>query len=297
MGTNMTMTKVKLVISKIDDFFFQGRVKAFYSRYLAYRGKAYMLNKDLYFPSHTSSNKNVRLGPAGELLAIGGDLSPERMVYAFKKGIYQISFRDQPILWWTSEIRCVFYPQNLHISKKMYEVIKSNKFHLSVDKAFNDVVNACSDSRKEFTWLTPERMTSSFQLHELGYAHSIEVWQDEKLVGGLFGIAFGSYFYIESMFTRVNHTSKLALIALTIRLGEMDFPMVDFGIWPTEHAASLGAVNISRDKFLETLDQSAQTHDIVKDWGVLFENWDFRSAVKYHVNEMQKNAGSPMNRG
>ncbi len=281
----MILVKIKSGILKLDELLFKGKIKTFHSHYLTYRGKAYVLTEDLYFPPHTSSNKSVRLGPEGELLAIGGDLTPERMVHAFKNGIYQISFKHQPILWWTSEIRCVFFPKKLHISKKMQEVIKSNKFHMTVDKTFHDVVSACSESRKDFTWITPKRMASSFKLHELGFAHSIEVWKDEELVGGLFGIAFGSYFYIESMFTRVSHTSKLALIALTIRLGEMNFPMLDFGIWPTEHAKSLGAVIISRDEFLGMLDQSAKSQDAVEKWGDLFENWDFRSAVKNHKSE------------
>lgn len=285
-GNKLILNKVKSGIFKIDEFFFHGYIKGFYSRYLAYRGKAYKLTNDLYFPPHTSSNKNVRLGPEGELLAIGGDLTPERMIYAFKQGIYQISFKNEPILWWTSDIRCVFFPKKLHISKKMQEVIRSNKFHVTVDKAFYDVISGCSESRKDFTWLTPERIASSFQLYELGVSHSVEVWQDEKLVGGLFGVAFGSYFYIESMFTRVNHTSKLALLALTIRLGEMNFPMIDFGLWPTEHAKSMGAVIIPRDEFLGILDQSVQTSDVVQEWGTLFDNWDFRSAVKNYIPEI-----------
>lgn len=279
----MALNKVKSGVLKIDELVFKGHIKAFHSRNLAYRGKAYKLTKDLYFPPHTSSNKNVRLGPEGELLAIGGDLTPERMLYAFKNGIYQISFKNEPILWWTSDIRCVFFPKKLHISKKMQEVIKSNKFHLTVDKAFSDVLNGCSESRN--TWLTPERKGACEALYRLGNAHSVEVWQDDKLVGGLYGIVFGSYFYIESMFTRVNHTSKLALIALTIRLGEMNFPMVDFGIWPTEHSKSLGAVIIPREEFLGILNQSVETPDIVKEWGELFDNWDFRSAVKNYVPE------------
>lgn len=280
---NMLLNKIKSGIFKIDELVFKGHIKAFYSRNLAFRGKAYVLSEDLYFPPHTSSNKNVRMGPEGELLAIGGDLTPERMIYAFKNGIYQISFKDQPILWWTSEIRCVFFPKKLHISKKMQEVIKSNKFGLTVDKAFHDVLIGCSESRN--TWLTSERMTASLELYKLGVAHSVEVWQDGKLVGGLFGVAFGSYFYIESMFTRMNHTSKLALIALCIRLGEMNFPMVDFGIWPTDHAKSMGAIIIPIEEFLGRLNQSVETPDIVKEWGELFENWDFRSAVKNYVPE------------
>ena len=198
-------------------------------------------------------------------------------------------FNDQLFLRWTSEIRCVFFPKDIHISKKMHEVKKSKsqkvkKFHLTAyNKAYHDVVRACSESRKDFTWLTSERMASSFELHELGFAHSVEVWQDEKLIGGLFGISFGSFFYPESMFARVKSSSKVAFTALCIRLKEMNYSILDCGIWPTDHLKSLGAVIISRDEFLEILDQNVQTPDIVEDWRELFENWDFSLAVENFI--------------
>jgi len=283
----LILAKIKLKILQIDELFFKGYIKAFHSRYFAYRGKAYVLTKDLYFPPHTSSNKSVRLGPEGELLAIGGDLTPERMVYAFKNGIYQISFKDQPILWWTSEIHCVLFLENIHISNDVQKFIKKENFRLTVDKAYYDVVKACSESRN--SWLTPERMASSFELHELGFTHSVEVWQGEKLVGGLFGIALGSSFYGESMFARVKNSSKVAFTALCIRLKEMNYLICDCGIWPTDHLKSFGADIIPRDEFLGILDQSVKTPNIDKDWENLFEDWDFKSAIKNYVSLAQKN--------
>lgn len=287
----MTVRKVKMGILKMDENVFKGKLNKFYSRNFKYRGKAYVLTKDLYFPPHTDANKSVRMGPAGELLAIGGDLTPDRVMHAYKNGIYPMFFEDQPKLWWTSEIRCVLYPKDIHISKRVQQVIKSNKFNLTVDKSFYDVISACSELRKDNTWLTPERMISCNELHELGFGHSVEVWQGEKLVGGLFGIAFGSYVYIESMFARVDHTSKLAFIALTLRLGEMNYPMIDCGFWLTDHMKNLGVACISRDEFLKILDQGVQIPDSVEAWGDLFENWDFGLAVKSFVSQKQERKG------
>lgn len=277
------LKKLKSQLLKIDQCFFNGNVKSFYSRYIQYKGKAYILTKELYFPSHTSSNKNIRMGPAGELLAIGGDLTPERIVYAFKNGIYPSSLVNQPILWWTSEIRCVLFTNHIHVSKIMWRLIKHNTFRLTVDKAFYDVVNACAESREDYTWLTPDRKKSCYILHDLGFKHSVEVWQGETLVAGLFGFAIGSYFYISSMFTRVNHASKFAMIALAIRLEELNYTMLDCGTWPTDHLKSMGTVIIDRNEFLKLLDQSINVPDIIDNWEDLFEDWDFCQSVRDHL--------------
>lgn len=278
------LEKYKPQLLKMDKRFLKGTVKSFYSRHLQYKGKAYFLTKELYFPPHTSSNKNIRMGPEDQLLAVGGDLTPERIILAFKNGIYPASVKGQPILWWTSEIRCVLFPDHIHISKVMWRLIKHNNFHLTVDKAFRDVVDACTETRENYTWLTPDRINSCCKLHDLGYKHSVEVWQDEKLVAGLFGFTLGSYFYISSMFTRVNHASKFALIALAIRLEELNYSMLDCGTWSTEHLKSMGAVVIQRDEFLEQLNQSIEVPDVCENWKDLFNNWDFCQAVKNHID-------------
>lgn len=284
----MNFNKVKQGLMKIDKHFFNGNCKKIYFRNFKYKGKACTLTSELYFPPHTASNKRIRLGPAGELLAVGGDLSTERMMLAYKNGICPLFFDDQPILWWTSEIRCVLFPEDIHISKEMLRVIKSSKYHLTVDRVFHEVVYACAESRSDYTWLTPERMKASFDLHELGFAHSVEVWEDDKLAGGLFFVSFGSCYIGDSMFARVKHASKFAFLALSLRLREMNYTIQDCGIWPTDHLQSMGAVIISRDEFLGILDESAEKPDIVKDWRDLFENWDFILAAKDYLNKNSK---------
>lgn len=278
----MILKKVELLFLKVDKCLFKGCIKAFYSRNFRYRGKAYLLNQDMYFPPHTSANKKMRLGPAGELLAIGGDLTPERMIYAYKNGICPCFFNNEPLLWWTAEIRCILFPSDIHISKVVRRLIKQKKFNLTADKAFDEVLIGCTKDRIDNTWLTPERIVASSNLHNVGFAHSIEVWQDELLVAGLFGITFGSYFYVASKFTRVNHASKVAMIALSIRMEELNYTMLDCGIWPTDHLKKMGAVIIPRDKFLEELNQCSQIPDIVEKWDDLFENWDLGIAIRNH---------------
>lgn len=277
------LKKLKSQLLKFDNRFLNGKIKSFYTHHIQYKGKAYFLTKELYFPPHTSSNKNICMGPADQLLAVGGDLTPKRIILAFKSGIYPSSVIGQPNLWWTSEIRCVLFTNHIHVSKIMWRLIKHNTFRLTVDKAFYDVVNACAESREDYTWLTPDRRKSCCTLHDLGYKHSIEIWQDENLIAGLFGFSLGSYFYISSMFTRVNHASKFAMIALTIRLEELNVTMLDCGTWPTDHLKSMGAVIIDRDDFLKLLDQSINAPDIIDNWEDLFKNWDFCQAVRNHL--------------
>ncbi|WP_052307081.1 leucyl/phenylalanyl-tRNA--protein transferase [Acetobacterium woodii] len=284
----MILDNTKLLFLKVDKIFFKGRIEAFYSRNFKYRGKAYLLNKEMYFPPHTAANKKIRLGPAGELLAIGGDLTPERMIYAYKNGICPCFYNNEPILWWTSEIRCVIYPKDIHISKIVRRFIKQKNFSLTVDKAFSEVVIGCTEGRIDNTWLTPERIVASSVLHDVGFSHSIEVWQEEKLVAGLFGITFGTYFFVASKFTRVNHASKVAMIALAIRMEELNYTMMDCGIWPTDHLKSMGAVIITRDEFLKELNQCSQMPDAVEKWEDLFEKWDLSIAIRNHDIKMQE---------
>lgn len=282
----MSLNKVKEIILKIDGIFFKGKIIRFYSRHFVYRGKVEKLTKKMHFPPHSSSNKMVRMGigSKGELLAYGGDLSPERMILAYKNGIFPLFFENQPILWWTSEIRYVFAPENIHITKRMRQFIRNKNFRLTMDKKFKEVVCACGESRKDLTWITSERIISSCKQHELGFAHSVEVWQEDKLIGGLYGVAFGSYFQIESLFKRVDNASKIAMIALALRLKEMKFTVVDCGFSVSNHIREMGAEIISRDEFLEMLESSMNEPDIVDNWGELFENWDLRLAVENHLN-------------
>lgn len=276
---------IKSKLLKCDRCIFKGYCTSFYLHHFKYRGKVYLLKKDLFFPPHTSANKSITLGPSDQLLAIGGDLSPDRMILAFKNGIYPTFCSGQPILWWTSDIRCVIFTPNIHISKVVWRLIKQNHFRLTVDCAFRDVVNACAETRQKFTWLTPERIQACNLLHELGFKHSVEVWDDDKLVAGLFGFNLGTYFYISSMFTTVNHASKYAMIALAIRLEEMNYAMMDCGTWPTDFLQSMGAIIIDHDQFLELLTESIESPATIKSWQNIFDDWNFSQAVKEHLTK------------
>ncbi len=288
----MTIDKVKKSITQINKRFLKGSIKAYYLHYFKYKGKAYNLTKDIYFPPHSTSNKNLRMGPCGELLAIGGDLTPERMIFAYKNGIYPMYFENYPILWWTSEIRCVIFPNNIHISKGVRNFVKKTNFRLTVDSAFKDVVYACRETREESTWITPERITASCKLHELGIAHSFEIWDGDQLIGGSFGVAMGSYFYGESQFTRVSNAGKVAMVALCLRLDELNYSLVDGGFWPTKYLKEMGSEIISREAYLKILEHSVCEPDIVKNWSGLFENWDLRLAIEKHLKQKSQTASA-----
>lgn len=283
------MNSIKLGLKRIDKQIFRGNVYDYYTRHLKYRGKAYQLTSELYFPPHASSNKNIRLGSEGELLAIGGDLSPERVKLAWNNGIYPISFKNEPFLWWTSETHCVVILKDFHIRRNVRNFVQHETFRLTADQAYFDVINGCIESREEYTWLTPDRKRASYELFERGIGHSIEVWQNNMMIGGLFGVSWGLYFYPQSMFTRQNSGSKVAMTALALRLKEMNFAMLDFGIWPTENLMRYGAVMIAREDYLKLLEESVNAPDPCFEWRSLFENWDFKVAVKARLLEEQQN--------
>lgn len=284
---------VKSEILIIDKRIFSGKLKEKYHFAknklnvvycnIKYMGKAPKLTKDLSFPAHETSNKEVMLGPCGELLAVGGDLYEERMINAYKNGICEISFDNEPLLWWTSASRCVILPLGIHISKIVRRTIRSKKFQITIDKAFKEVINYCSSLRTTHTWLSKDRIDSCCKLNESGVAHSLEVWKDGKIAGGLYGISLGTYFLVESKFALENNASKVALIALFLRLQELGCTLFDCGIWPTEHLKSMGATCISRETFLEKLNQSIKNQDIAKDWGQIFEGWDLIMAVENNL--------------
>lgn len=273
------MKVIKKGLKQVDQLIFKGKVREVYNKKLRYRNQAYQLTDEFYFPPHETANKQITMGPYGELLAIGGDLSTKRIIHAFKCGVYPMFFADQPILWWTAEIRCVIKPGHIHIGKDVRRLINQNRLILTADQAFDQVVQSCADLRKDFTWLTPERISAFKRMHAEGYCHSIEVWQDEELVGGLFGTGIGSYFYIESSFTIVTHSSKYAMVALALRMDEKNCTVLDCGIWPTSHLLSMGAEVIERKDFLELLEKGLKQPEISSNCQILFKNWDFRAAV------------------
>lgn len=189
------------------------------------------------------------------LLAVGGDLSPERLVLAYKLGIFPWYGEEEPIMWWSPDPRCVLIPANLYVSRRLERVIKQRRFRLTCNQTFERVVEACADvrtERDEETWLIADMQEAYQRLHELGYAHSIEAWCDDKLVGGLYGVAIGKFFFGESMFHKQTNASRVVLVHLVRYLEREGFSLLDCQV-PNPHLFSMGACQLPRENFLERL--------------------------------------------
>ena len=189
------------------------------------------------------------------LLAVGGDLSPMRLINAYRHGIFPWFSEGEPILWWSPDPRTVLFPDKIKVSRSLRKSLRSGKFRVTYDRAFLQVIKACAKPRagSPGTWLVPEMIDAYTELYRLGMAHSVEVWQQEHLVGGLYGVAIGSVFYGESMFSRVSDSSKVALVHLCQTLSAMDFKMIDCQVYTT-HLIRLGAEEIPRQQFCHYLD-------------------------------------------
>lgn len=190
------------------------------------------------------------------LLAVGGDLSAGRLLEAYRKGIFPWYEEDQPILWWSPDPRCVLYPDQLHISRSLKKSLRKKNYKITFDTAFKQVIDCCAESRhdQEGTWITPDMLKAFQRLHTMDIAHSVEVWHDDKLIGGLYGIAMGSIFFGESMFSRRTDASKIALYWLAQTLLEWGFNLIDCQVY-SEHLESLGAVTVDRQQFITHLDR------------------------------------------
>ncbi|MFZ9709705.1 MAG: leucyl/phenylalanyl-tRNA--protein transferase [Steroidobacteraceae bacterium] len=188
------------------------------------------------------------------LLAAGGDLSVDRLLAAYRRGIFPWYSPGQPILWWCPDPREVLFPQQFHRSRSLTRRERRGDFEIRMDQAFAEVVGACAAprARERGTWITPEMQAAYEQLHERGYAHSIEVWRDERLVGGVYGVRLGAVFFGESMFSREPDGSKLALSALATRSESLGLQLIDCQM-PSPHLASLGSRTLPREEFLALL--------------------------------------------
>ena len=196
---------------------------------------------------------NCSLNNPNGLLAIGGDLSINRLLAAYKKGIFPWFNEGQPILWWSPNPRCVMKPNEMHISRSLSKHLRSKKFIITYNQNFKNVINECSSNRNNNdTWLTNSMIEAYINLHNSGYAHSVECWHDQKLVGGLYGVAMGKIFFGESMFSKESDASKISLVYLSRRLCEMRFKIIDCQI-SSDHLLKLGAKLISRKKFTKIL--------------------------------------------
>lgn len=209
---------------------------------------------DPYDRTHFPDVSEALTEPNG-LLAIGGDLSPERLLAGYRRGIFPWYSHGQPILWWSPNPRAIQRLTALKVSRSLRKSLKRQNYQVKFDTAFADVIDACASPRGDGlgTWITDEMRNAYIRLHKQGDAHSVEVWDDDHLVGGLYGVSLGQLFFGESMFSRRNDGSKIAFVYLVRQLAKWRFAMVDCQVY-SEHLGSLGAETIEREKFIEYLD-------------------------------------------
>ncbi len=201
------------------------------------------------------------------LLAAGGDLNADRLLYAYRKGIFPWYDEGQPLLWWSPDPRCVFLPGDFHFTRRAQRELRQSMAEIRINTAFGEVVRACAGPRRseQGTWITQEMMRAYEQLHELGWAHSIEVWQSGKLSGGLYGLAIGKAFFGESMFSATSNASKMTLLLLSQLLDSGDLELLDCQV-VSSHLVSLGARSIARSEFTKRLDSACNP-------AIRFANW------------------------
>ena len=209
------------------------------------------LTKDLIFP-------NVNLADKSGILAFGGDLSTDRLLLAYRSGIFPWYNIDEPLIWWAPVKRMVMFPDELTISKSMRNIIKKNIFSVTFNQNFKEVITNCQQivrKGQDGTWLTNDMIDAYCQLHEIGFAKSVEVWQNNELVGGLYGMDLGHVFCGESMFSKVSNASKFAFIKLVEDLEKKNYQLLDCQVH-NDHLESLGCKEISRDLFMKILQKN-----------------------------------------
>lgn len=191
------------------------------------------------------------------LLAAGGDLSAERLLFAYRSGIFPWYDEGQPLLWWSPDPRCVFLPDDFRLSRRLQRELRRSSAEIRINTAFADVIRACAGPRRseQGTWITPEMIKAYEDLHGQGWAHSIEVWQSGELVGGLYGLAIGKAFFGESMFSVTPNASKMALLYLANRLNKGDLQLLDCQV-VSSHLTSLGARSLPRSDFLHSVESA-----------------------------------------
>lgn len=204
----------------------------------------FLLGSEYVFPP-------IELADPHGIIAIGGDLNPNRLIEAYKNGIFPWYNEGEPIVWYSPDPRMVLKPSNVYISKSMRKILNEGKYKVTFNQNFEQVIERCQKIKRDGqrgTWITRELKKSMIELHKMGYAKSVEVWLEEKLVGGLYGMDLDYLFCGESMFSLMPNTSKIAFIALCKKLDEDNYPLLDCQVY-TEHLESLGAYEISRKEF------------------------------------------------
>jgi len=221
----------------------------------------YTLDERIIFPHPNFADESG-------LLAVGGDLSPERLLLAYSQGIFPWYAEDEPIMWWSPNPRMILFPDELKVSKSLKQSINNKEFEIKFDTLFEKVISNCSKSPRsdqDGTWITEQMKQAYTNLHQLGYAHSVETYFNGELVGGLYGISLGKAFFGESMFFTKRDASKIALYFLVQKLKEWDFHFIDAQV-ETEHLKSMGAQLISRKEFLISLNTALNFPTIQGKW-------------------------------
>ncbi len=204
------------------------------------------------------------------LLAVGGDLSTERLLRAYQRGIFPWYEDPQPILWWSPDPRSVLFPDEICISRSLAKTLRKNRFRITTDRVFHRVLSGCAAprARERGTWITNNMARAYMELHRIGYAHSIEVWDEQQqLQGGLYGVALGRVFFGESMFSRMNNASKVALVALTKIIRDYGLEIIDCQV-ESDHLNSMGARNIPRLDFENYLAHTGGPHYPMGKWAL-----------------------------
>ncbi len=221
----------------------------------------FQLSDEIIFPP-------PELSESDGLLAVGGDLSSERLLLAYSMGIFPWYSEGSPILWWSPDPRLVLFPKELRVSKSLGQIIKRGEFDVTIDSSFKDVIRSCARihmNKDGGTWITDEMAEAYTYLYESGFAHSVESWCDGQLVGGLYGVALGGAFFGESMFTVRSNASKVAFVKLINTLIEWGFDLIDCQV-TTGHLISLGAKEVPRSEFIERLKGSIQLSGMKARW-------------------------------
>ena len=237
------------------------------------------MEEDYYVPplsKYSSTFPDPRYAPDEGLLAYGGDLSSHRLLFAYKKGIFPWYSKDDPILWWSPNPRLLLYPDNFIVRKSFRRVLRSGKFTVTFDKHFSEVITHCATvyrEGQEASWIVPEIIEAYTRLHEEGFAHSVEVHYEGKLVGGLYGIAYGKAFFGESMFSLMSDASKVAFKALSDVLGSRGYDFIDCQM-KTDHMVRLGAQVVERDIFLDALELAIEKPTDFGKWHHF--NWEYK---------------------
>ncbi|OAI20454.1 leucyl/phenylalanyl-tRNA--protein transferase [Methylomonas lenta] len=222
---------------------------------------------DSFKPNQAFPTLDQALEEPNGLIAVGGCLSPQRIINAYRHGIFPWFNPDEPILWWSPNPRLVLFPEKLKVSRSLNKTLRKQLFEIRLDSAFLSVIQACAEPRPEQagTWISNEMKQAYLQLHHLGIAHSVEAWQDGELAGGLYGISLGQVFFGESMFHRKTDASKVVFVHLVKQLTNWGYRLIDCQV-KSEHLVSLGAEEISRDEFANLLNHYCDQYADAQAW-------------------------------